>query len=556
MNAPQWTRRGLLRSGLAASALPLLADEALGEEKASTTPTSPAPAPPRTLFLFLDWFQVQKGELQTRLDLAHVPEEGRKLLEMYARDFDKHFPRGTHGFEEVNLPFGIKIVPEIARRSEPWLKPDQPWEKDLNYFTVLHDEGRYRCWYMATLQGKKPKLTFDEGRAMEIGGSALAYAESTDGWNWTRPKRNIVTIDGETNLLTPYGNGGLVFRDDHGPAEERYKSLHFDALPQDEVPPGAPSHDRYGLYGVFSPDGYHWTKKPKPLVRYFCDTDNVVAWDPLLRKYVGYFRHHISGRAISRSETDDFWNWPEPQPLLNTGPMDDPADDIYTNGYTTYPDDPALRLLFPSFYHRDNDSVDTRIAVSRCGRAFQWISHKPIIPLGPPGAWDSGASYAQINLLHLPDGKLALPYQASPVTHNEYFFKLLYGQYPGVTNFAWALWDDGRLAGIQADHIGQFVTNGARFDGTQIQINARTTRAGSVEVEVRERVHTDHLGQFAPNSKAVEGFSFADSVPFSGDETWATCRWKGKDDLSALRGKSLELAFRLRSAKVFGYRFV
>jgi hypothetical protein len=536
--------------------LPLLNDIALSDDKAKTTSSSAAKLPPRTVFLFLDWYHIQKGELQARLDMARVPDEGRKLLEMYERDFGKYFPRGTHGFEQVDVPFGIRIVPEVARRSQPWLKPDQPWEESLGSPTVLHDEGRYRCWYMATLKGKKPTLTFDEGRAMELDGAALAYAESTDGWNWTKTKRNIVTVDGETNLLTPYGNGGLVFRDDHGPAEERYKTLTFDALPENEIHKGAPSHDRYGLYGAFSPDGYRWTKKPKPLVRYFADTDNVVAWDPLLGKYVGYFRYHHNGRAISRAETDDFWNWPEPQLLLYAGPLDDPADDIYTNGYTTYPGDPSLRLLFPAMYHRDTEKMDTRIAVSRDGRAYQWISYKPVIPLGPPGTWDSGSSYGQTNLVRLPDGTLALPYQATPLAHNEGSYRNFYGEYPGVVNFGWAIWDDGRLAGIQADHIGQFVTTGARFDGKQIQINARTTRAGSVEVEVRAKVHTDHLGQFATNSRPVEGFSFADCVPFSGDEIWTNCRWKGKSDLSALRAKDLELAVRLRSAKIFGYRFV
>ena len=85
--------------------------------------------------------------------------------------------------------------------------------------------------------------------------------------------------------------------------------------------------------------------------------------------------------------------------------------------------------------------------------------------------------------------------------------------------------------------------NSSRFDGREIQINARTTQAGSVEVELRER------------GKPVEGFTFVEAVPFSGDSTRVTCRWNGKDDLSSLRGKNLEIAFRLRSAKLFACRF-
>lgn len=52
------------------------------------------------------------------------------------------------------------------------------------------------------------------------------------------------------------------------------------------------------------------------------------------------------------------------------GPLDEPVDDYYTSGYTTYPGDPSLRLLFPAIYHRGTDNVDVRLAVSRDGRVY------------------------------------------------------------------------------------------------------------------------------------------------------------------------------------------
>ena len=53
--------------------------------------------------------------------------------------------------------------------------------------------------------------------------------------------------------------------------------------------------------------------------------------------------------------------------MLYPGPMDSPADDYYTNCYTTYPGESSLRLIFPAIYHHDNDSVDIRLGVSRDG---------------------------------------------------------------------------------------------------------------------------------------------------------------------------------------------
>jgi hypothetical protein len=538
----EWNRRHFLQAGLAASALPWLS--ASGTLAAEKDPSQNVKD--RSLFLFVDWFHVKKGELQVTLDAARISPEGKKLLETYQRDFQKKFEQGNHGFQPKDTPFGIRIVQEAAERTQPWLVSDQPWEKSVSSPTVLYDEGRYRCWYSAGLTGEPQKTTVDQGQVMETSGSALAYAESQDGFTWTKPSFKIHSFRGwrENNLASPFHNGGSVFRDDHGPPEERYKGFHFDELPKEQTAARASSMARYGLYGLTSPDGYHWKKHDKPLVRYFSDTVNIAAWDDVLQKYVGYFRHHLSGRTISRAETADFWDWPAPEPLLYAGPLDGPADDYYTSGYTQYPGEPRLRLLFAAIYHHDQDSVDVRLGVSRDGRAFSWLSYEPIIKLGGAGQWDGGSIYAQPNLVQLSDGRLALPYDGYSNTHNEVWFKNFYGDYDCKSGIAWALWKEARLAGIEAAELGHFTTTSARFDGKQIQINARTVGAGSIEVELRER------------GKAIEGFSFDDCVPFRGDEIWANCRWKGRQDLKELRGRSLELGVRLRTAKIFACRFV
>jgi len=499
----------------------------------------------RKLFLFVDWYHVKKGEQNPVLDPARVSAQGKELREKFAREFNRVFDYGEHGFRPVDIPWGVRIAVEPALTSEPWLIPDRPWEDVIYWTAVIPEEGRYRCWYDFKLKGKNLDLTFHEGRAMEIGASATGYMESTDGWSWTKPALELYRWAGslKTNIVTHYANSGTVFRDNHGRAEERYKKFHFDVLPEEEISPDATSHQRYALYGVTSPDGYKWTKHSKPLIRYFSDTQNIAAWDPLLGKYVGYFRHHLAGRAISRAETTDFWDWPAPYPIIYAGPMDSPADDLYTNGYSPYPDDPSLRLLFASIYHHDSDGADVRLAVSRDGRAYQWVAYEPVIRTGGAGQWNSGQIYPGASLLHLPGGSLAVPLRGHNTSHNEAYFRTFYGDYKIGSGVGWAIWKDARLAGIEAPHLGAFTMQPARFDGTRIQINARTARSGSVELELRER------------GQALEGFRFADCIPFRGDEVWADCRWKGQPDLAKLRGKTLELAFRLNSAKLFACRF-
>jgi hypothetical protein len=517
----------------------------------ATMPGPPALAantPDRNLFLFVDWYHVKKGQLTVVLDPAKISDDGKKLIESLQRDFGRSFPQGTEARKrDQDTPYGVRISQEVAGKSKPWLVADRPWEESANTAVVIPESGRYRCWYVAELKKFKREVTVSDGRGMELSGSVFAYMESADGLNWTKPALKVLDYGGsnENNLVTPYNNGGSVFRDDHGPAEERYKTFHFDELPKDEVAKDASTHDRYGLFGVSSPDGYRWKKHPKPLIRYFCDTTNIAGWDPLLGRYTGFFRYHVNGgRAISHAVTEDFWNWPPPEPLLYADPLDAPADDYYTNGYTVYPDDPSLRLLFVAVYHRNTDLVDVRVALSRDGKVFQWLSYDPILTCGENGAWDGGSVYATPNLVHLPDGKLALPFSGFSTTHNEAWYRNFYGTHPSQAAGAWATWRDGRLAGIEARDLGGFTMMPAVFTGKRIELNARTSRSGSVKVELRE------------SGKPVPGYSFDQSIPFQSDELWTNCRWEGKDDVAALSGKKLEIAFELSSAKVFACRFV
>jgi hypothetical protein len=504
-----------------------------------------APAGSARTILFLEWTNVEKGKIESVYDPSRLTDEARKVFEINKKDFGIDPRIGKHGMAAYHVPEGIRIAVEKARKTDRWLKADRPWETSISGGNVLFDEGRFRCWYSASLAKEKQQVVFAEGRAMEVSGTATCYAESNDGIHWAKPSLGLFAFDGskENNIVSPLWVDS-PFRDDHGTPEERYKAFTFAELPAEDVPKGAGAFYKYGLYGLVSPDGYHWTQLPKPLVRHFCDTWNIAGWDPLLKKYVGYFRGHTGGRSITRAETDDFHNWPMPQTLMYAGAEEGPSEDYYTSAYTTYPGIPRIRLMFPAIYHQNTDYVDVRLATSSDGQGWNWVSRVPIIDHGAPGEWDRGSLYGQPNLLRLPDGRLALPYNGYDQTHNEGFSNS-YKDWPkSETGMAWAVWDEGRLAGIQADGIGRFYAVSEDFKGGQILINARTAPGGRVEVELVQK------------DKVLPGFAFADCVPFRGDGRWVPLRWKGKADLSELKGKRFQLHFRLTKAKVFGYRIV
>ncbi len=501
-------------------------------------------------YLFVDWVHVDKGRMEVTLDADRLSDEGKAFIEQYEREWGIYRDLSGHGMKRLRIPFGVRIAVEKATKSEPWLEPDQPWEDDLHWVTVIPEDGKYRCWYTAPLPKEHVEATqvMDGERGMELGGTALCYCESKDGTLWEKPSLGLFTFAGskENNIVSFYGDSSNVFRDDACPPEERYKMFDWDRL--HDVPDDAEPHLKYGLYGCVSPDGYNWKRLPDPLLRYFHDTHNIGCWDPMLKKYVAFVRRHQNGRAIGRAETDDFRQWPDSEVVICPTPMDSSADDYYTNGFTWYPDDPSVKFLFSTIYHHDSDLVDTRLATSPDGRLFNWVSYEPIVDTGKPGAWDDGGMYLCPNLVRLPDGSLGMPYRGMGKSHNESFNRF-YNDVESGTKFAWAKWQEGRLAGIESSGQGEFFTQRVTHDGNQIEINARTTRAGSVEVEVWEAVD-----RYV--SKPVNGFTFEENVPFRGDEIWAQCRWKGKESLDELRGKEIQLRFRLCSAKIFGYRVV
>ena len=116
-----------------------------------------------------------------------------------------------------------------------------------------------------------------------------------------------------------------------------------------------------------------------------------------------------------------------------------------------------------------------------------------------------------------------------------------YGRFHNPT---WAVWEEGRLAGVEAEKTGEFHAANHVTDGSSIQINARTQRRGKIEVQLVQK------------DEVLPDFSFADCVPITGDKMWETVQWKGKKDLSELKGKKFQIHFRLNKAKIFGYRTV
>lgn len=138
--------------------------------------------------------------------------------------------------------------------------------------------------------------------------------------------------------------------------------------------------------------------------------------------------------------------------------------------------------MLVSSYHRDTSQVDLRLASSMDGDAWNWLSPRTVVGLGKPGEWDSGMLYALSDMVRLPDGRVAVGVIGNPSRHEEYWRTKFERGYknPRKQHNAWVWWEDGLIAGVEAQKVGEFTTLPLKASGQPIEINARTGASGSV----------------------------------------------------------------------------
>lgn len=500
--------------------------------------------------VFANWHYVRPCEFEWR-DAA-----GKR-----ASLFSEMSPEEAH-IVRHGWPRGVQIVASPALRTGPILRRDQPWEDGSEIITTLiQEQGRYRAW-----------ATMSWGDLKGRGQPFFCYYESVDGLRWERPNCGIIEYRGnrDNNLLLAEA-GGTVFRDPSAVDEERYKWVEcyeFGRAAYEEYCRRRPSgvgHRAYrtdmnvgfGMRGAVSPDGIRWAVIPEPLVMTHTDTQTVAYYDTALKKYVCYFRDWMVGpqadsgmdeeglrwlsvgrRAIGRSETEDFRQFPLPELIVEPGPEMNPSEVFYTNCRTSVPGAPDVHLMFPAVWNTATDATDIRLFSSRDGQTWHSVPGNPVLETAEFGQWDGGCVFASPNLIELPNGDFALPYAGYDVPHK-------YPRAGAKRSTGYALWPKGRMVAMESAEKGEFATVALIPPGNKLLINALTKRSGYVLVEALN---------FA--GEVIQGRDFANAVPIVGDCYRTAVVWKGHDDLGIAPGQAVLLRFRLQQASIFGLEFI
>ena len=105
-----------------------------------------------------------------------------------------------------------------------------------------------------------------------------------------------------------------------------------------------------------------------------------------------------------------------------------------------------------------------------------------------------------------------------------------------------------RIDGIASLHApwegGEALTKPFTFEGDSLDVNFRTSAAGSVLIEVTDE-----------NGVAIPGFGRECSEELMGDRISYSVKWRSGYSLSQLAGKPVRLRFIMKDADVYSYKF-
>lgn len=433
----------------------------------------------------------------------------------------------------------------------------EPWELGSGgYFRVIEDAGKFKMYY---------------GAFTEVGHS-LCYAESADGLRWTKPSLGLVTVRGNKNNNLIYADRAIdatIMVDHRDTSEKRYK-LFRSLWTRDKA--------KDGIYASYSADGIHFHEAGRvcPL---WNETGTIADWDPRIQKYVVFLRVFQRGsanqRLIGRIETDDLlkpWPFrskptelgcPEPEnitPVLSVDFQDGPDCDFYTNATQIYRHAQDVYLMFPTpFRHfspsrqpwfrfkpgNDDGLIETQLAISRDGIHWDRPDRKPYIPMGFPDEWDRWLTMMGTGMIKK-GSYLYQYYWSTGRMHDSAILRPEYEKTAPLKNAIGALRQrlDGFISADFAYEGGEILTPPLTFSGNELHLNADAGGMGSGFVEIRDL-----------EGKAIPGFTLGDCEEICGNSVDMTVRWKGKKDLSSLKGKPVQLLIKARGTRLYAFQF-
>ncbi len=433
-------------------------------------------------------------------------------------------------------------------KSEIVIRRDRPWEERMItfYTTVIEEEGIIRMWYICRDADNKPNV---------------AYAESKDGVNWTKPDLGIVEYHGSTNnnlVGIPYLDG-TVYKDPNASKSERYIYI---AHVYGE-----------GVFRFTSPDGLRWQRDEKALLPFRADTQNNVFWDSRINKYVLYLRGwnvegewsdrlrkvvrlelnsldsptgvQPSGKGDNPDKPDDLPRIVDEIPTVLAADEQDPSNmDVYTISAQPYPLDPQWYVAFPSMFlreaHISDGRLETHFVGSKDGIHWNRYDRSPFVTTGLADSENANMTFIGPGIIER--GEKLWLYGTG--------YKFRHGDTEGPDKegdgviYRHVIRKDGLVSLNFISEGGLAKTKSVEVIGKTLYVNIDTEVLGTVCVGLEDA-----------EGKAIPGFGSKDCNVLRTNDTKAKVSWKNHSDLSSLKGQQVRVVFSGKKGKVYSFFF-
>lgn len=411
-----------------------------------------------------------------------------------------------------------------------------PAGKRLGLSTIIHDEKRmcYRLWH---------------GDLVGDGGDGrFRLFESDDGLHWRSSRKSMPAVSPKQNM---YEQTWFYDRYEQNP-EYRHK---MTVWPYKENTYGGP-----GLIAT-SPDGVRWTNHPEfawsPADGNGSDTSNHIFFNPFSREWCVICRRYHADRRLAMVTSKDLRNWTPGRIILQPDPLDPPLMQLYGSHTVLYEEEYFIGLAH--CYHTPAKLMDyagggprlqmfgfiePQLIWSFDGQLWNRSDRTPFIRREEPGHMLYGCVYPRA-MVPSPNGKELYIYSRCSYTNHGTFRTARLPpeirKHHGHTALH-VLRKDG-FACLEPDGgRGEILTKSIIPTGADLAVNYLAPY-GEVRVEVADE-----------RGRPLEGYTFDDCVPLSGDALEGRPRWKRRRSLAGLKGKSVRLRLRLVDARVFAVR--
>ena len=428
-----------------------------------------------------------------------------------------------HLLETVEGDVALQLHPPAP--AEVVMVHDKPWEgSTCGYHTIFQDGARYRMYY----RGWDHDMSTGKQRHPAV----VCYAESGDGIHWERPTLGLVEFAGsKANNIIWDGIGThnfVPFKDGNPqcPAEMRYKAV------------GCGEGRR--LFAFVSGDGIHWRLlRDEPILTDGAfDSQNLVFWDGERSEYRSYYRDFHEGRRdIKVATSPDFVQWSPGVWLKYPGA---PTEHLYTNQVMPYYRAAHLLVGFPTRFVPDRDALTEGLFMSsRDGLSFKRWAEAFIRPGPIVEKWHNRSNYIWWGLVETASSLPGAGPELSLYTNERYYYE---GK--GVRTRRHTCRLDGFVSLHASYEGGEVLTKPLTFAGEVLAVNAATSAAGSLRVQIE-----DVAGQ------PLSGWRLADCPDIYGDDTERVVTWQGGSDVRAVAGQPIRLRFALRDADLYAFGF-